>query len=365
MVNQLVLENFKHRPLRTALSTLAIGISVMLVLTIVGLSEGMLEDSARRANGVGADIWLRPKTASLGVSGGSAPLNEKLVEFINKMEHVRLAAGSLVQPLQFPQSVQGIDLELLGKMSGGIRFLAGRTFSRPDDIIVDEFYAQERNLKVGSTINVLNSNWRICGIIESGKLSRLFVPLAVLQEKTANAGRLTNIFIKLDDKNQTQSVMKALEARFPEYQVNSNDEVVSTFSANSIPAVRIFIRVVVGLAVFIGFVFVFLSMYTAVLERTREVGILKALGATPAYIAGILLREAALLGVAGTFVGIGLAYVTRWIFLATIPASMQQKIVPEWWPAAALIALGGAILGTAYPGLKAAKQDAIEALAYD
>jgi len=110
---------------------------------------------------------------------------------------------------------------------------------------------------------------------------------------------------------------------------------------------------------------VFLSMYTAVLERTREVGILKSLGATPGYIVSILLREAALLGVAGTFVGIGLSYATRWIFLTFIPASMQQKIVPDWWPTAALIALGGAVLGTIYPGLKAAKQDAIEALSYD
>lgn len=365
MVNQLVLENFKHRPLRTALSTLAVGISVMLVLTIVGLSEGMLEDSARRANGVGADIWLRPKTASLGVAGGSAPLNEKLVDFVRKLDHVKFATGALVQPLQFPQSVQGVDLVELGQMSGGLRFLAGGNFTKSDEIIVDEYYAQEKNLKVGSVINVLNLNWRICGIIESGKLSRMFLPLPVLQEKAANAGRLTNIFIKVDDKANIPSVMKTINDKLPEVLVNTNEEVINTFSANSIPAVKIFIRVVVGLAVFIGFVFVFLSMYTAVLERTREVGILKALGATPAYIAGILLREAVLLGLAGTVVGIGFAYATRWIFLVTIPASMQQKIVPDWWPTAALIAVGGAILGTAYPGMKAAKQDTIEALAYD
>jgi putative ABC transport system permease protein len=212
---------------------------------------------------------------------------------------------------------------------------------------------------------VLNSDWRICAIIESGKLSRMFVPLPVLQEKTANAGRLTNIFIKVDNPANIPAVMKTIQEKLPEVLVNSNEEVINTFSANSIPAVKIFIRVVVGLAVFIGFVFVFLSMYTAVLERTREVGILKALGATPGYIAGMLLREAALLAVAGTIIGIGFAYVTRWIFLVTIPASMQQKIVPDWWPTAALIALGGAILGTAYPGMKAAKQDTIEALAYD
>jgi putative ABC transport system permease protein len=363
LVNQLVLENLKHRPLRTLLSTLAIGISVMLVLTIVGLSEGMLEDSARRANGVGADIWLRPKEVTIGASSAAIP--EKLVDYIEKMDHVKIVTGSVVHPLQFPQSVQGVDFDKLSKLSGGIKFLSGGVFSKPDDIIVDEYYAEERNLKVGSKINIMNSDWRICGIIESGKLSRLFLPLPLLQEKTATVGRLAQLFIKLDDPKHMNTVMAQLKEKFPDYRANTNAEVTSVFSANSIPAVRIFIRVVIGLAVFIGFVFVFLSMYTAVLERTREVGILKSLGATPGFIVGILLREASLLAIAGTIVGIGMSYLTKWVFLTFIPASMQQKIVPDWWLTAALIALGGAVLGTIYPGLKAAKQDAIEALAYD
>ena len=335
----------------------------MLVLTIVGLSEGMLEDSARRANGVGADIWLRPKEVTIGAS--SAVIPERLVDYIEKMDHVKIATGSVVYPLQFPQSVQGVDFQKLSRLSGGIKFLEGGPFSKPDDIIVDEYYADERRLKTGAVINIMNSDWRICGIIEAGKLSRLFLPITLLQEKTATVGRVAQIFIKLDDPANVPSVMSQLKEKFPDYRANTNAEVTSVFSANSIPAVRIFIRVVIGLAVFIGFVFVFLSMYTAVLERTREVGILKSLGATPSYIVSILLREAVLLGIAGTFVGIGLSYATKWVFLTFIPASMQQKIVPEWWPTAALIALGGAVLGTIYPGLKAAKQDAIEALAYD
>lgn len=365
MVNQLVVENLKHRPLRTLLSTLAIGIAVMLVLTIVGLSEGMVEDSARRSNGVGADIWLRAKDFAFGAGGGSAPLPEKLVEYIEKMEHVKVATGSIIYPLQFPQSLQGVNFQKFGELSGGIKFLQGGNFSQKNDIIVDEYYAEERKLKVGSRINVMNSEWRVCGIIEAGKLSRMFLPLTVVQERMANSGRLSQIFIKVDDPKNLNVVMKALAAKFTDYRVMSNAEMLSFFSANSIPGVKIFIRVIIGLAVFIGFVFVFLSMYTAVLERTREVGILKALGASPGYIVSILLREAILLGLVGSLVGIGLSYLTRWVFLVFIPASMQQKIVPDWWPTAIVIALGGAILGTMYPGLKAAKQDAIEALAYD
>ena len=63
------------------------------------------------------------------------------------------------------------------------------------------------------------------------------------------------------------------------------------FSTNSVPYIEAFTKVVIGIAVLIGFLVVCLSMYTAVLERTREIGILKALGASPGYIVGILLRE--------------------------------------------------------------------------
>jgi putative ABC transport system permease protein len=93
--------------------------------------------------------------------------------------------------------------------------------------------------------------------------------------------------------------------------------------------------------------------------------VLKALGASPGYILNILLREAAVIAIAGVVLGILLSYVTRFLIHNVIPASLIQAIVPQWWPIAAAIAIGGALLGALGPGLKAARQDAIEALAYD
>jgi putative ABC transport system permease protein len=106
-------------------------------------------------------------------------------------------------------------------------------------------------------------------------------------------------------------------------------------------------------------------MYTAVLERTREIGVLKALGASPGYILNILMRETTLLALGGSVLGIGFAYVTRFAIAKLIPGSLTQDIVYAWWPRAAGLALVGALLGAVYPGLKAARQDAIEALAYE
>jgi len=102
-----------------------------------------------------------------------------------------------------------------------------------------------------------------------------------------------------------------------------------------------------------------------VLERTREIGVLKALGASPGYILNILLRETTLLAIGGSVLGIALAYVTRFAIARLVPGSLIQDIVYVWWPIAAGLAIVGALLGAVYPGLKAARQDAIEALAYE
>ncbi|MBY0507653.1 MAG: ABC transporter permease [Bryobacteraceae bacterium] len=365
MVNHLVIENLKHRPVRTGLSILAIAFSVTLVLTIVGLSDGMLEDNRERARGAGADVIFRSPTASFGTGGGAAPLNEKLIPYLETQPHVTIAAGVLMHSLQFPNSLHGIDLDRSSRMAGGIRFLSGGPFRQETDIIVDEFYAREKKLRVGSKIPLLNKEWIVCGIVESGKLGRMFVQLPVLQDLTSNPGRITQIYLKVDRPENIPAVVAGLKKNQPDYGVNTMEEVLSAFSADKVPALTIFLKVIVGISVAIGFIFVFLSMYTAVLERTREIGILKALGASPAFIVNILLRESLLLAVLGAITGILFSFGTRYLFLVTIPASMQQKITPLWWPKALLIALLGALLGTLYPGLKAAKQDAIEALSYD
>jgi putative ABC transport system permease protein len=106
-------------------------------------------------------------------------------------------------------------------------------------------------------------------------------------------------------------------------------------------------------------------MYTAVIERTREIGILKALGAKPMTVLGILVREAFVLALIGWAIGIAFTYAARGVIMNTIPASLPVVNVPDWWPIAAAIALAGALLGAMYPGWKAARQDAIEALAYE
>ncbi len=364
MINKLVVENLKHRPVRTLLSIVAISIQVTMVLTLVGLSRGMLDEQTRRVRGIGADILIRPPGSAIVVSGGQ--MFERIIPvIIDKQPHVRASTGALVYGTDMLNYITGVDLPQFNKLSGGFRFVEGGPFQGVDDIMVDELWAKDHKVHVGQPVKVMNRDWRLSGIYEPGMLARMVVPLARLQELTANTGKVTMVYVAVDQPSQVKPTIDALAARLKEYKVFSMEEFTALFSAGNVPMLTEFIWVVIGLGVLVGFLVVFLSMYTAVLERTREIGVLKALGASPGYIINILLRETALLAIAGSIVGILLGYVTRFAVNKMIPGTLIQAIVYDWWPITAAIALVGALVGAIYPGLKAARQDAIDALTYE
>jgi putative ABC transport system permease protein len=366
LIYRLVWENLKHRPVRTLLSAVFIGVQVTLILTLVGLSEGTLGEMQKRTRGTGADIFIRPPDSTVIGFTGNMPDGGKLEALVRRQPHVKQVTGELVQPIGNFQSIAGIDLAELDAMSGGFHYFEGGPFQREDDLMVDTTYARTQHKHAGDTITFNGGkSWHICGVVESGKLSQLFAQLKYLQDIYSNTDRLSLILVQVDDPDNVSPVLMGLQTLLPDYKIYPLEELTDAMSVNNVPLLRDFTRVVVGIAVVVGFLVVLLTMYTAVLERTREIGILKALGASPGYVLGILVREAIVLAVIGTIAGILMTYGSYGLMQRFGPPMLEQAIVPRWWPWSALISLVGATLGSLYPGLKAARQDAIEALSYD
>ncbi len=364
MIFKLVLENVRHRPIRTLLSILLIAVPVTLILTLVGLSQGYVHDATERTRGAGADIMLRPKNSSL-MSFSNATLTPAFVAFCAKQPHVKLATGVINASFGGWNSVTGINPAEFNAMSGGFTFVEGHGLERPDDILLDTYYAEQAHAKVGQTIKLLEQPWRVAGIVRPGKLSHVFAEAPTLQRLTSNTGMFSQIYIKLDDPKNTQSVVDELRARLPDYPILPLEELVSAISVDRVPDLKPFINVIIGVGVRIGFAVVSLSMYMAILQRTREIGILKSLGATRAFIFGIILAEALLMAIGGSVFGILLSFGSRWAIMHLVPASLPQAIVPGWWPKATGIVVLAAVLGSLYPGAIAVRQDPIEALAYE
>ena len=366
MVNRMIVANVLHRPIRTAVSVLAVAIEVAMVMLVVGLTTGLMNDSAKRVEGVGAELMVQPPGASFFFGLTQAPMPIKIGDRLAEVPHVLSVAPVL---FQFNSTgglnlIYGIDLASFDRVSGGFVYHVGGPFMAPYDILVDDWYAKANHVKVGQTLNLLNHDFRVAGIVEHGKGARLFIPLETAEDLSGARDKASIFFIKCTDAAQTEDVVNAIHQLLPKHQVLSVKEYTSLMTSNNLPALDAFITATVSVAVSIGFLVIFLSMYTTITERTREIGILKSLGASKGYIIEIILREAGLLCLVGIAAGFGGAFIARKLMLEAFP-TIAIDLTFRWAVWAALLAIGGSILGAFYPALRAAQLDPVDALAYE
>jgi putative ABC transport system permease protein len=177
--------------------------------------------------------------------------------------------------------------------------------------------------------------------------------------------RLTQIYIKVDDPTRIQLIVDQLRGAMPGYSIYTMEEFTSLLTISSVGLLRDFIGVVIGIALIAGFIVVTMAMYTSVLERNREIGILKALGASSFYILNLLFRETLLIAILGSILGIAMTDGSKGLMMHVAPASLTQETVYSWWPIASGVSVIGALLRAILPAWKALKQDVIQALAYE
>jgi putative ABC transport system permease protein len=262
--------------------------------------------------------------------------------------------------------IYGIDFDSYNSIAPGFHFLSGGPFQGPYDVIVDDYFAGTKRMKVGDSIEILAHTFRICGIVEHGKGARKFLPLATMQDLIGAPGHASVFYVKLDDPRNVDAVVDEIRQvpGMEKYSVRSMQEYLSMMTPENLPGFATAIRIVIAISMIIGFLVIFQSMYTAVMERTREIGILKSLGASKLYIVNVVLRETALLAIVGIVVGTIVSLVARRIILVELPTQRLFWSV-EWVLRATVIALTGALLGALYPAFKAAQKDPIDALAYE
>jgi putative ABC transport system permease protein len=367
-MNRLVIGNLLHRPLRSSISVLAVAIEVAMILSIVGIMVGMIQGSRTQTNGIGADLIVRPpnQTFLVGVSGAPAPA--KIADVLRKLPHVAVASP-VIQQISTQTAVEtiwGIDYQSFNALRPFV-FLSGTPFQGPNDVIVDDFFARSGpGRHVGESIPILNHTFRICGIVEHGKGGRKFLPIKTLGALLGAEDNATLFYVKSDNPDNEGLIKQEILATpgLSRYQVQTVQEVLSMLTPDHLPGFNIALHIVIAIAVGVGFLVIFQAMYTAVLERTREIGILKSLGASRLYIIDLVLRETAFLSFVGIVLGICLSWILKGFMGARFP-TQPFPISVHWMVSATLIAFGGALLGASYPALKAAAKDPIDALAYE
>lgn len=351
------------RPVRSSLSVIAIAIQVILVLMIVGLTSGVISEWGKRVEGVGADLLVQPPNSSIFFAFSSAVMQESLGPQIASLSGVDEVAPTVI--LTEPKSlvmVYGIDYQRFNALSKGFLFRAGRPFESPDEVIADDIITQTRHLKVGSRIALLNHPFTVCGIVAHGKGARFFIPLRTAQEIAGAEKRVSMFYVR--SKGDTEATRAQLIKLLPQSSIRSLAEYVTLMTSSNLPQLRPFTRTMVGLGIVISFLVVLLNMHTMVMERTREIGILKALGFSRFDVVRMLLGETLILTLFGTGLGIALTFLAQAILKQTNPG-LTILISPAWVSSAVVLALVGAATGALYPALRAASYDPVVALAYE
>ena len=362
---RLVWNNLGVRPLRSTLSVAAMSLQVFLILFIVGFTTGMLSDWRTRQEGVGADIIVQPPNSSIFFAFSSAVMAESLGAKIANLPGVADVSPVLIVNAVGEGNlviIDGIDYDRFAGLSNGFKFISGGPFTAPNQVLADDLVAHAKHLKVGSVVTLVDHQFVVCGIVLHGKGARFFIPLATAQYIQNAEGRVSMFYVRSD--GDTEAARAEIVKLVPDSKVQSMAEYLTLISSTNLPGLNPFIRSFVGLGVAISFLVVLLTMHTLVLERTREIGILKALGFSKLEVCGLIAVEALVMAGLAAAVGLALTAVILEILRHAAP-TLPVLIGPMWVLRAIGLTILGAFAGALYPALRAAASDPVDALAYE
>lgn len=361
---KLVLSNLWQRLTRTCVSVLAVALGVALLLTSLGLSYGQLLDQAERTKGVGGEFILQSSEASLllGLNSGTLPV--RLSQVIEEVDGVQASTPVLTKFLgEKFQLVFGVDKESFLRVSTNLKILQGRLFEAPREAMIDTIYAERWKLNVGDNLELLGNEFKVSGIFRAGIGARVFLPLTTLQELNGTPDKATMFFIRANEGGSLDRVYDSLKERFRSYKITRSEE-IQEIMMDTAPGFRQFVTAMAIISVSISFLIILLAMYSTIMERTREIGILKSLGASKLYIVRLVLKESFLICVAGVGLGFLLTDVSVRMLVSAFP-TLPVTITVSWQVMAALMAVGSGALGALYPAVKAARMDPVKALGYE
>jgi putative ABC transport system permease protein len=367
-MNNLVTSNLTHHPGRTLASVIGVAVSVILVVLTVGLVRGQLRDRGQRDANIGVEIMLRQGGQGISLTSADMTISESDVEDVLAVPGVA-AATPVGQNIEMGGSgglgirqIDGIEFQSFTAASN-LRIIEGEPLPESGDVAIIDFKeAANRKIRIGDKIKALARELTVVGIYEPEAGARVKVPLATMQEALGAPDKCSMIFVKCQNPAEQEAVAARILERFPGYSFFLTRELPQLF-ANGISALNAFLNVVKGLATVISLLIILLTMYTTVAERTRQIGILKSLGASKFWIAWVFEKEALLISLLGVVGGLAVAVVARYLLVNGLGWKIDLEADSILY--ATIAGLGAGLLGALYPALRAASQDPVEALSYE
>jgi putative ABC transport system permease protein len=310
-------------------------------------------------------IFTRP--GSMQLTSSTANLSTKYAELLKGVEGVEDALPVIVNVLQGNRGfglerIEGVDWVPFARMND-IQLVSGRAPQSNDEVVIDETKARNNKITVGLVLKLFGDRpYRVAGIYSPESGARVKMPLAAMQEAFEAVGKCTYIMVKVRNSSDKAEVAKRIAGQYPGNKVQFTEDVFTSIE-QSIPYLPVFLRVLVVLAAVVSSLVVMLAMYTTITERTREIGILKALGASRGYIISLIEKEAMLISVIGLLAGFLLSFLAGYLIHRIYGLFFEFSWA--WALTAAAIGIIGGGVGALYPAIRASNLDAVSSLAYE
>jgi len=397
----LPLANILHHKLRSALSALGVGIGVCMLVTLSGLARGSLEEVAQRWVGADADLIVYPARAMDNIttlSGGGLSAQDA-AEVAALTVGGAPAVESVVPVFRYRAEIGGQEHDVFGvappdlrRLLGTRQILPGGRIYDPDgaferwmrgrmadagdgvfdpseadlagagglEMVIDRRLARAAGLGVGSTVYSAGHHFTIVGIVPAGAIVRAFVPRATAEFLVNGPlDRFTLMFVQLRAGVRVGAAAEAVR-RTRRLAAVAPDEFRGMLESR-FGIMYVYVDAVNAVTLVVAFLFVLVTLYTMVIQRTREIAILESMGATRGFILRGVLCESLILSAAGAAVGVGLSVVAAAVIETARPL-LTVTISWTWIGVAAAAAGIGGTLAAIYPAFCAMRVDVVEAL---
>jgi len=371
-----VLKNLTRRPLRSLLTILALAVAIGSVVSLVGISHGFEQTFLGLYQSAGVDMVV------VRSGGGRQRMNSNLDETLGakiaKVPGVREVLSGLVDTVSFddlgpkPIPLQGWEPE--SAVFNHLTILQGRSLRKGDTraILLGSILARDLEKNVGDTVEVVEGEpFKVAGIYESGNAienGAIVMPLTELQRIMDRPGKITGFSLVLEgpkDEAALREIRRQIEALAPRLSAVPTAEFVK--SLTEIRLAKAMALLTSCIALFIGFFGITNTMVMAVNERTREIGILRAVGWQMPRVIRMIMLEAIFLSILGALVGVGgaLLIVRLLTHVPTVNGVIDGRIQPIFVGYGFVIAVVLGLLGSIIPVIRAAQMLPTEALRHE
>lgn len=364
----LAVQSLWQRTTRTLLTLGAIGLTVGSIMALEGIIRGTTENMMDMA--IGADVEIMIRQADIADTEFSA-IDERIGDKIASFPEVQNVSGLLFSAILLPEN-NGFFM-ILGYAPNEyaiqrINVVEGERLTTNHQILLGRMTSETLNKGVGDTIDLAGVRFRVVGIYESSVSWEEMGGVITLRDAQNFVGRPHKVSmygVKLKNPEKGQLIVDKINSQIPAVHAALTGEFVEQMP--DMKTIGGLLNGISTLAILVGGVGVLNTMLMAVMERTREIGVLRALGWRRRSILVLIIKEAFLLGLLGGIVGIGIAF--SLVFLVEQIPMIGEAVKPQFsldvFARAILVALLLGLLGGLYPAYRATLLQPVEALRYE